>query len=201
MNPSDEEERISRARLRLFEDVKRKFEEMSSTHLNIVVCGPGPPPEPDPTDPFQLREAIKNCLLDMGDTAFYIEDLLESEDGRRTREELEDRLGRQPDLRDIEFEMLQSAETDKDVHLLERPGAILELRDFEESLIICRKLRIFVDRRYRDKDSYVNTLLERLRNKGVEIYWYEDRDDLLEKVKYALVPNRIEKFRSMQRSS
>jgi hypothetical protein len=189
----NEEERISRQCAKLFGDVKRRFEEISRIPLNVVVCGPGPPTPPDPTHPFHLREAIKNYLRSVGDVSFYIEEWLKTDEGRKALQEIEDNLGYRPDLRDIEFEILQSAETDKDVHLMERPGAILELRDFEESLIICQKLRIFVDRRYKDRDSYVNTLINRLLGKGVKIYWYDDRDDLLEKVKKALIPNRIEK--------
>lgn len=81
---------------------------------------------------------------------------------------------------------------------MERPGAILELRDFEESLVICQKLRVFVDRRHKDSGSYVDTLIQRLLSKGTKIYWYDNRDDLLKKVKAALIPNRIKKFRSKQ---
>lgn len=195
LDSTGENVRISNFRARLFEDIKRSIEERSRTPLNVVVCGPGPPAGSDPTHPFHLREAIKNLLSDIGDRAFYIEDLVRSEEGRRVIEEIEARLGYHPSLREIELEILESTETDKDVHLMERPGAILELRDFEESPVICQKLRIFVDWRYRDKESYVNSLIESLLEKGAKVYWYTDRSDLLRKTKAALIPNRIKKSR------
>lgn len=179
----------------LFEDVRRRIEEKSRTPLNVVVCGPGPPAEPDPEHPFHLREAIRNLLTTIGDYAFYIESLLRSDEGRRTLEEIEAKLGYHPSLREIEIEILESPRTDKDVHLMERPGAILELRDFEESPVICQKLRIFVSERYRDEESYVNSLIESLMEKGAKVYWYADSDDLLRKVEAALIRNRIKKSR------
>jgi len=195
MDSPSENERIARFRSRLFEDIKRSIEEKSRTVLNVVVCGPGPPAESDPTHPFHLREAIRNLLDDIGDNVFYIEDLLESHEGTRIIEEIETNVGYHPSLREIEIEILESGETDKDVHLMERPGAILELRDFEDSLVICRKLRVFVNQRHRGEDSYVNTLIKSLMEKGVKFYWYTDRSDLLINVKKALIPNRIEKSR------
>lgn len=191
--------RISNVRSRLFEDVKRKIEERSRTPLNVVVCGPSPPTDTDPTHPFHLREAIRDLLRTVGDEAFYIEDMLKSEEGKRTIQEMESRMGYQPSLRDVEFEILESMEIDKDVHLMERPGAILELRDFEESPVICQKLRIFVNHSYKDKESYVNSLIASLLGKGAKVYWYTDRNDLLTKVKAALIPNRIKKSRSRSR--
>lgn len=113
MKPTNEDERISRHRAKLFEDVKRRFEETSRTPLTVVVCGPGPPPKADPNDPFHLRDAIKNELTSIGDIAFYIEDWLETADGKKTIKELETRLGYRPDLRDIEFEIVQSDQTEK----------------------------------------------------------------------------------------
>jgi hypothetical protein len=98
--------------------------------------------------PFHLREAIKNLLTDNGDEVFYIEDLLKSEEGKRTLRELELKLQYHPSLTEIELEIMESDTVDKDVHLMEKLGAILELRDFEESSVICRKLKIFVDRKY-----------------------------------------------------
>jgi hypothetical protein len=193
----DREERIACARARLFEHVKRSFEEASKTPLNIVVCGPGKPTEEDPSHPFYLREAIKRELIkNYGDNAFYIEELLESNEGRRTMQEIQDQLGYEPDIRYIELHILRSRETDKDIHLAEGLGAILELRDFEEFPTVCQKLRIFIHRRHVRRPSYVNGLILRLREKGARVFWFTDLQDLLRKVKDALKPNRVEKYTS-----
>lgn len=183
----------------LFEDIKRRFDERSKTLLNVVVCGPGPPDDMDPAHPFHLREAIKNLLTTNGDDVIYIEDLLRSQEGEKIMKEIESRLGYRPSLDEIELEILESTRVDKDVHLMERIGAILELRDFLESPVICKKMRIFVDQSHREKGSYVDSLIERLFKKGVKFYWYTDKDDLLQKVERGLIRNRVEKSRLQSR--
>jgi len=185
------DERISRD----FRDIIRTFEEKSRTPLSVVVCGPGRPDQPDPTHPFHLREAIKNHLTcTMRDNAFYLEDLLTSEVIQGLQDEIEQRTSYRPDLKELEYQVLESERADKDVHLLENPGAILELRDFEDSPIICQKLKIFVDSCHKNDSSYIrSTLLKRVTEKGAKVIWYDDRDDLIRKVEKALIPNRIKK--------
>lgn len=191
------EERVARAQARLFEYIKRSFEEASGTPLNVVVCGPGQPLEDDPSHPFHLREAIRRELRNnCGDNAFYVEELLESDEGRRMMQEIQQQLGFEPDLRYIELHILRNPETDKDIHLAEGLGAILELRDFEESPTVCQKLKIFIHQRHVRRPSYVDGLILRLREKGAQIFWFTDLQDLLRKVKNALKPNRLEKHRS-----
>lgn len=181
---------------RLFQDVVRRFQQSATIPLNVVVCGPGAPDSPDPGHPFHLREAIKEHLKSRGDNAFYIEDLLTGNDLGRLEQQIESRIGYKPTLREIEYFIMESPETEKDVHLLEKPGAILELRDFEDSPIICQKMKIFIDSRYRDSDSYIkSTVIRNVQEKGAKVHWYDSMEDLKEKVARALVPNRVRKSR------
>ncbi len=180
---------------KVFNDVLQEFQRSLSTKLTVIVCGPRSATEGEETPAFADRRAVRDALRERGDVAFFIEEILDSDEGRRLKATLRGLLGYDADLARLEVEILRRQYFDKDVHLLEGVGAILELRDFVEDPLVMRKVRVFVQERHRNSDSYVNqTLIRRLLQAGGQVVWYEDRGDLINKVIQMLRANRLAKF-------
>ena len=169
------------------ENIKRALQ----TPLTVVVCGPGRPQKPNPDDPFHLREAVRQSLK--SDHVLYFEELAASEEGQETQRLLEQNLRQSPRVDQIEILLLKGTKIDKDVHIVEGTGSIIELTQFVADSDIFKKLYAFVDERHKNDDSYIkNAILGRL-IKDDRLFWFKDESDLRSKVIEALNANRIAK--------
>lgn len=92
----------------------------------------------------------------------------------------------------VERLYLKLAEVDKDVHIVEGPGAIAELVDFSKDDGIFKKIYAFVSSRYRNDDGFLNqsSVYRKLMGDN-RFFWFNDESDLKLKVKNALMRNRI----------
>ncbi len=175
----------------IYKEASANIKRALQTPLTVIVCGPGKSETPKSDDPYLLREAVRRSLE--GDRVLFFEDLVASEDGREARELLERTLQRTPRVDQIEILLLKGAAIDKDVHIVEGVGSIVELTQFVADNDVFRKVYAFVNDRYRNDRSYLGqSVLVRL-IKADRLYWFRNESDLKAKVKDALNANRIAK--------
>ncbi len=169
----------------IFEDARAKIERAVETPLTVVVCGP------KSDGSYGLRQVVRRSLE--RDHVFFLEELVTSSEGRETRRLLEEHLGEQPRIDQIEVLLLRGNKIDKDVHIVEGEGAIAELVRFAADSDVFKKVYAFVNERYRNNGSYLEGSVYRQFVKAERLYWFKNESDLKSKVKKALTPNRISK--------
>ena len=179
-------------RKQVFKQVRDDLDHKFKTKLNVVVCGATLLDGKKETN-VGLRGSVKSYLTNIGDEAIFLENWIESNEGREYKQAFQGNLGREPSLQELEVSILEQNQIDKNIHILESPGSIAELTDFVHSPLICRKCKIFVSTQHRNSISYVRDVTERVARNGGMIIWFTDEQDLLEKLRFALKPNRYEK--------
>jgi hypothetical protein len=177
----------------IFNEAVTNIERASKTELTVVVCGPGKPEVEKSDSPYLLREAVRRSLKDENDQVFFLEDLVTSEEGEKARKLLESKLTESPRMDQIEILILKGKTIDKDVHIVEGVGAILELGQFLADRDVFKKVYAFVNERYRNDRSYIQQSAFVKLSRADRLYWFNDESDLKSKVKDALIANRIAK--------
>ena len=176
----------------IFKDLEERLKIAFTTPLNVIICGPGLMQQ---SKVGHIREVIRDKLVTTcKDNVFFIEELLNDDKGKKLIQKLELELGEKPSLNQIEINIMKSIHIDKDIHIAEGLGSLLELRDFEDYPIICKKIKIFTHKKYAETPSYANDLINRLQSKGVKVYYYKNRKDLVDKIVGALKHNRFIKY-------
>jgi hypothetical protein len=190
---SDEEIPERNLRQQLFKNLLDEINQELKTPLTIIVCGRALSSTKGEESSPNLRANVKMSLIQKGDNVSYLENLTNSDEGKEYQNQFEKELGRRPTLKELEISILRRPEIDKNIHLLESPGTIAELADFQNSPTVCRKCKVFVNSKYRNNPSYVGDLINRLEQNGAKIFWYDDENELVQNVETALKPNRLEK--------
>jgi hypothetical protein len=173
----------------IFEEANAKIRRALDTRLNIVVCGPGKSKTEESNDRYQLREVVRQSLK--GDEVNFLEDLLQTEEGKQTARLLEETLNQPPTLDQLELLLLKGKTIEKDVHIVEGAGAIAELVEFVKDEDVFKKVYAFVDERYRNNGSFLEQSAYTRLLRAQKLFWFKDGPDLEAKVRGALNPNRI----------
>jgi hypothetical protein len=178
---------------KIFDEVLANIEVALKTNLTVVVCGPGKPNELKPDSPYLLREAVRHSLKEGKDNVFFLEDLVASEAGQQAKASLKQALNKDPRLDQIEILILKDKMIDKDVHIAEGEGSLVELRDLVNDTDVFKKVYAFVNERHLGDPGYIQQSVYVQLSRDNRLFSFKNESDLISKVKEALNPNRISK--------
>jgi hypothetical protein len=177
---------VDRTRRTVLEETSAKMKRALETPLTVVVCGPT-----GSKSYGRLREAVRRSLKT--DRVIFLEELIGSREGQEAIGLIEETLLRSLELDRKEILILKTNAIDKNVHIVEGPGAIAELVRFEIENDIFKKMYAFVDERFRDAPGYLNQGVYVRLLRDNRLFWFKNEADLKSKVSSALSRNRISK--------